>query len=83
MNSDATLSRLIEVIRREFASADTAIDASSTAADVDGWDSVSHTMLVLALEDEFGCKLDFGKTLDAATVGELAAYVDRARQAKP
>lgn len=47
----------------------------TTAADVDGWDSVAHVMLVLASERQFGVKFDGAEIASAANVGEFVDLV--------
>jgi acyl carrier protein len=44
----------------------------TTAADVKGWDSIAHVMLVLASEREFGVRFESSEIANAANVGEFA-----------
>jgi acyl carrier protein len=44
----------------------------TTAADVEGWDSIAHVMLVLASEREFGVRFESSEIANAANVGEFA-----------
>ena len=76
MSHAATLDRIVAVVARTFDTDAGTLSAASSAADVDGWDSVSHAMLVLELEDEFGVLLDFGTALEAEDLGQLAGYID-------
>ena len=48
----------------------------TTAADVDGWDSVAHVMLVLATERSFGIRFESSEIANAANVGEFATLVE-------
>jgi acyl carrier protein len=47
----------------------------TTAADVEGWDSVAHVMLVLASEREFGVRFESSEIANAANVGEFAELI--------
>jgi acyl carrier protein len=76
MADPSTLFRVIEVVRKEFPGAPADLSAASEAADVDGWDSVSHAMLVLGLEETFGAPLEFERTLETNNLGALSAYID-------
>jgi acyl carrier protein len=52
----------------------------TTAADVEGWDSIVHVMLVLASEREFGVRFESSEIANAANVGEFVALIE-AKQA--
>jgi acyl carrier protein len=47
-----------------------------TAADVDGWDSVVHVMLILATERRFGIRFESAEIANAGTVGEFIDLVE-------
>ena len=47
------------------------INRSTVAEDVDGWDSLSHPILILRLEKKLNVRVDDQTVLDAANVGEL------------
>jgi acyl carrier protein len=53
---------------------DLKVSASSTAADVDGWDSLTHVQIMVAVERAFGVRFRTGEMASLANVGEL---VDR------
>jgi len=48
----------------------------TTAADVDGWDSVVHVLLVLASERKFGIRFESSEIANAANVGEFVSLVE-------
>jgi acyl carrier protein len=76
MTEDGTLVRVARVVARTFDVPEDSLGPNSSAIDVDGWDSVSHAMLVLEIEDEFGIEIDFGMALEAENLQELADYID-------
>jgi acyl carrier protein len=61
------------VIREVFADPTLEVDAGTTALDIPGWDSLSHTILILAVEERFDVRLD--PEIEFADVGELAGHL--------
>ncbi len=49
-------SELQEVFRRVFDDDDLVITDSTSAVDIDGWDSMAHVNLIIAVESRFGIK---------------------------
>lgn len=47
---------LQDVFRRVFGDDEIEISATTTAADVPGWDSMAHINLIIAVEKKFGVK---------------------------
>jgi acyl carrier protein len=62
---------LCKAIRRGTGTADAAIDRTTTAEDVRGWDSLAHTRIILSAEVELGVEVSLEATYRAITVGEL------------
>lgn len=50
------LGEVNDVIRDVFGDDDIALTEASTAGDVDGWDSLMHLNVVIALEKRFGVR---------------------------
>jgi acyl carrier protein len=50
---------------------------TTTAADVDGWDSVAQVMLVVASEEEFDVRFESAELADAQNVGDFITLVER------
>lgn len=72
-----TKERLQEVFRDVFDDEEIVIDGNTTAADIDGWDSLTHVQLVVAVEDEFGLKFSMVETNSLHNVGEFIALIDK------
>ncbi len=51
------------------------ITDDAVADDIDGWDSLSHTVLMIRLQNAFGIRIPETVAAEAATVGELTAAV--------
>jgi len=47
----------------------------TTAADVEGWDSVVHVMLILASERRFDVRFESSEIANAANVGEFVSLL--------
>jgi acyl carrier protein len=54
---------------------------STTARDVEGWDSITHVLIVVAVEKKFKVKFTAGEIQKLNNVGELAALI-RSKQAR-
>jgi acyl carrier protein len=72
----STLDRVAGVIRVTFGVDDLDVTPETIAEDVPGWDSLSHTILILSLEDEFDVELPHD-TRGFANVGVLVALLER------
>ena len=67
---------LVDLIRKVFACPDVQITATTTAQDVEGWDSLSHVNLIVAAEDRFRVTFTQAELLKMRNVGDLAARVE-------
>jgi len=74
-SQDAILTDVAVIIRKAFRQPDVEITRETTALDVDGWDSLSHTMLLLDIEKHFGLRLPADRVYDLADVGELVDLI--------
>jgi acyl carrier protein len=80
MNPSDTLPRLQAIFDRTFPAAGRVrIGPETTAADVEGWDSLSHALLIMGVEGEFGITLPADRVYELNDVGELVALIDRCR----
>ncbi len=74
MSSDLVWASLGEVFE-EVLGRRVELRPETTAADVDGWDSVVHVLLVLASERKFGIRFESSEIANAANVGEFVSLV--------
>ena len=73
---EQTLERIAGVMRGVFhVPPDARITRETSAVDVEGWDSLSHSLFILAVEDEFGIDLPLDKTYEMQNIGELADLI--------
>jgi acyl carrier protein len=68
---------LIDEIRETFDEPSLVVEPSTTAEDVEGWDSVSNIELMVALEARFGISFRTGEIASLKNVGELADAIAR------
>ena len=74
--NDSVRGALTEVFRDVLDDDSLVLNDSTCAADVDGWDSITHVLLVVAVEAKFGIRLSSGEIQRLKNVGELAALVE-------
>ena len=60
-----------EIFQDVFDDEDINVTDSTTAADVDGWDSLEHINLLVAIERGFGIRFTMGETTGLKNVGEM------------
>jgi acyl carrier protein len=76
MTPQDTLHRLSRIVSETLDLDDFTLQPWMTAADVDGWDSLTNVQIVVAIEKEFGVRFSTG---DIATMRSVADLVDRTR----
>jgi acyl carrier protein len=74
--NQAVMSQLTQVFRDVLGEDDLVLSPELTADDVDGWDSLSHIRLILAVQKTFGVKFSPAETGRLKNVGELAALIE-------
>ena len=77
MNDAAVYDKLTTVFRDVFDEDDLALRPGMTADDVDGWDSLSHIRLVLAVSKAFGVKFSASEVGNLKNVGEFADLIKK------
>ena len=75
MEEPAVYDKLTTVFRDVFDENDLVLKPGMTADDVDGWDSLSHIRLVLAVSKAFGVKFSASEVGGLKNVGEFAALI--------
>ena len=75
MTRNELYDRLNTVFRDVFDDETITVTDSTSASDIDGWDSLSHIDLVVAVETEFNMKFSMGETTKLHNVGEMADII--------
>lgn len=52
------------------------VGEKTTAADVDGWDSLTHITLLAAVEDEFGITFPMKAVVEMKNVGDMVRAIE-------
>jgi acyl carrier protein len=80
---DSTLTELQDVFCQVFGDDSIVLRDSTTAAEIDGWDSMMHINLMIAIEKRFGVKFAAaeigGLKADGQDVGALVRLLERKR----
>lgn len=74
--SQSILEGIQETMRQEFNDPAIVINLQTTAEDVDGWDSLAHARLILALEERFGVEFPAARLFDLKNIGELVELIE-------
>lgn len=71
------LEELTEVFRMVFEDDSIELTREMTADDYDGWDSMSHVTLLMAVEDHFEVTFEDWEVMNLADVGALMDLVQK------
>ncbi|MBH5369007.1 acyl carrier protein [Bradyrhizobium glycinis] len=77
MDRDKIYAKLTSVFRDVFDEDDLSLMPETTAEDVDGWDSLSHIRLVLAVSKSFGVKFSASEIGGLKNVGEFVELIQK------
>ncbi|MGY8679176.1 acyl carrier protein [Bradyrhizobium sp. UFLA05-153] len=75
MKSAEIYEKLTTVFRDIFDEDDLSVTPETTAEDVDGWDSLTHVRLVLAVSKAFGVRFSASEIGGLKNVGEFANLI--------
>ena len=64
-----------EIFKDVFENEKLTIADETTAKDIDGWDSLTHLILINEIETKFKIKFTMGEIQSAKNVGELIDYL--------
>ena len=78
MNRSEIFAKLTEIFQDVFDDDTITVSDSTTAADIAGWDSLTHITLLATVEDEFDVKFGMKEVQGLKNVGELADLIERA-----
>jgi acyl carrier protein len=74
------MEQLTEIFHDVFEDDSLALSPDMTAHDVEGWDSLAHVRLIIAVERHFKIKFMSREVASLKTVGELAELVEQRAQ---
>ena len=75
MTREEVYERLNEVFRDVFDDPELSVNDETTAADVDGWDSLIHITLIDSVEEEFDVSFDMKTIVKLKNVVEMVDVI--------
>ena len=75
MTREEVYERLNAVFEDVFDDDELTVSDETTAADVDGWDSLMHITLIDAVEEEFDISFDMKTIVKLKNVGEMVDVI--------
>lgn len=76
MKRDEVFEKLNEIFRDVFDDQSILINDSTTADDIEDWDSLTHISLIGAIEDVFSIKFDLSEILLLKNVGNFVDLIE-------
>jgi acyl carrier protein len=74
---DITLESLTKVFRKVLKQPDIILTSSTTAADLERWDSLHNMIIMNQLEKEFSIKIEMGEVINLKNVGEIGELIEK------
>ena len=75
MTREAIYEKLNEVFQDVFDDEDIVVNETTTADDIEDWDSLEHINLIVAVERHFGMKFSMGEVTGMKNVGAMADII--------
>jgi acyl carrier protein len=82
LDHEQILAAVTDVIRDVLNDPSLAIGPETTADQTEGWDSMNHIMIVVAIEQKFGIKFKTAEIESLRNVGEFVSLIDTKLQSK-
>ena len=80
MSREEVFERLDQVFQDVFDDESLYVGDGTTAADVEGWDSLEHIDLMASVEKAFGIRFSMGEITRMKNVGEMADLILKKRE---
>ena len=77
MTREEVYERLNAVFADVFDDEELTVNDETTAADVEGWDSLMHITLIDAVEEEFDIRFDMRTVVKMKNVGEMVDEIEK------
>ncbi len=71
------MTKLQDIFRDFFDDEDIVLTDETTADDIDGWDSLTHVQLIVAVEKAFSVKFSTVEVMKLKNVGEFAVLIEK------
>ncbi len=70
-------SRIQDIIRGILKNDSIVLSNETTSNDVDGWDSLSHMLIIAAVEKQFKVRINFRELMSIENVGKLVQIIEK------
>ena len=77
MDSATVIKEIQPIFRDVLDLPDLQLTRQSNASNVEGWDSLAHVNLVMAIEKRYKIKIALGELQDLKNVGEMADLIQK------
>jgi acyl carrier protein len=77
MSRDSIIQELVPIFRDVLDEPDLELAGETSAASVDGWDSLAHVNLVVAIEKRYRVKFALGELQALKNVGDMADLIEK------
>lgn len=81
--NDTLWTEITAIFREALYNDSLTLTETTTAKDVDGWDSITHVMIMVALEAKFQIKFTAAEIQELRNVGDLAQLIRRRQAESP
>jgi acyl carrier protein len=75
VTTDQIMTTIESLMRGVFNQPTLRVNQESSALNVDGWTSLNHINLIIAVEQKFGITFDLGEVDELKNVGEFVSLV--------
>ncbi len=75
MNNETIYKKLNEIFRDVLDDEDITVIETTTADDIEEWDSLEHINLIVAIEKTFDVKFDIKEVSDMKNVGDMVKAI--------
>ena len=75
MKREEVFEKLNEIFREVFEDDDIVVTETTSAADIEDWDSLTHITLVSSVEEEFDIKFSMKDVIGMKNVGEMVDII--------
>lgn len=77
MEDQEILSKITEIFCSVLKKQNVIIEAATTTADIDGWDSLSHMMIIDSIEKRFSVKFKLMEIMKFNNVGDMVVCIKK------
>lgn len=77
MQQEIIFKRIQEIIRCILKNDSIILSNETTSNDVDGWDSLTHMLIIAEIEKQLNVRINFRELMKISNVGELVQTIEK------